>query len=230
MKQTPARVQARSRRCGSRTAVASAVASSHRSARFHLGKHHIGRLTEVKVHEYFASPGSHVILSVHYGDFPPSLFPEDKGLVREYAGWAPSQFAQWAPSSTLHSSVACPVVAHFPQDPIIAGFVVMDIGSYAVYRGTYKGTDPIKIMATGSVRDLGKPPNANDAVTIGIRKNLTMYVFIADYGTDPVAAPFSELVDEGGHNYVPRFSPNFIIKQVQISLCVKNAWCRAIEA
>ncbi|KAL3215167.1 hypothetical protein MRX96_034196 [Rhipicephalus microplus] len=136
---------------------------------------------QVKVHEYFASPGSHVILSVHYGDFPPSLFPEDKGL-----------------------------------DPIIAGFVVMDIGSYAVYRGTYKGTDPIKIMATGSVRDLGKPPNANDAVTIGIRKNLTMYVFIADYGTDPVAAPFSELVDEGGHNYVPRFSPNFIIKQVQI--------------
>ncbi|XP_075742640.1 uncharacterized protein LOC142796276 isoform X4 [Rhipicephalus microplus] len=191
MKQTPARVQARSRRCGSRTAVASAVASSHRSARFHLGKHHIGRLTEVKVHEYFASPGSHVILSVHYGDFPPSLFPEDKGL-----------------------------------DPIIAGFVVMDIGSYAVYRGTYKGTDPIKIMATGSVRDLGKPPNANDAVTIGIRKNLTMYVFIADYGTDPVAAPFSELVDEGGHNYVPRFSPNFIIKQVQIGqaarFCSRN--------
>ncbi|KAH8025208.1 hypothetical protein HPB51_004749 [Rhipicephalus microplus] len=41
--------------------------------------------TEVKVHEYFASPGSHVILSVHYGDFPPSLFPEDKGLR---AGWA----------------------------------------------------------------------------------------------------------------------------------------------
>ena len=35
--------------------------------------------------------------------------------VLEYAGWAPSQFAQWASDSVLQSSVECPVVAHFAQ-------------------------------------------------------------------------------------------------------------------
>ncbi|KAL1475962.1 hypothetical protein MTO96_018952, partial [Rhipicephalus appendiculatus] len=135
----------------------------------------------LKVSEFFKDPGSEVILSVHYGDYPPVIFPEDKGL-----------------------------------DSIIPGFVIMNIGAYAVYSGTYSGSDPIKIIATGSVGDLGKPSGGDKNVTIGIRKTLTTYVFITDYGSDPVAAPFSELISEPGHAYIPRFSLNFIVKHIQI--------------
>nr|XP_054926579.1 uncharacterized protein LOC129384928 [Dermacentor andersoni] len=137
-------------------------------------------ISELYVHEYFASSGSHVFLSLHFGDFPPVEFPTQTGL-----------------------------------DPIIAGVVTMEVGSYAVYEGIYSGSDAIGINAPGAVRDLGKPQTSGVTVRIGVRKNLTMYVFLADYGTAPVSAPFSELLMTG-HYYVPRFTPNFNVRRVQI--------------
>ncbi|XP_065292250.1 uncharacterized protein [Dermacentor albipictus] len=137
-------------------------------------------ISELSIHEYFASNGSHVFLSLHVGDFPPAEFPTQTGL-----------------------------------DPIIAGVVTMEVGSYAVYEGIYSGSDAIGIKAPGAVRDLGKPQTSGVTVRIGVRKNLTMYVFLPDYGTAPVAAPFSELVTSG-HYYIPRFSPNFNVRRVQI--------------
>ncbi|XP_072143685.1 uncharacterized protein [Dermacentor andersoni] len=101
------------------------------------------------------------------------------------------------------------------KDPIIAGVVTMEVGSYAVYEGIYSGSDAIGINAPGAVRDLGKPQTSGVTVRIGVRKNLTMYVFLADYGTAPVSAPFSELL-MSGHYYVPRFTPNFNVRRVQI--------------
>lgn len=137
-------------------------------------------VTNIAVSEYFRFLGTHVLLTVHYGDFPPTKFPLDKGL-----------------------------------DLIIPALIVMDIGAYAVYEGIYSGSDPINIIATGAVRDLGKPSTSGVNVRIGIRKNLTMYVFVADYGSAPVAAPFAELV-KGGHAYIPRFTANFNIRRIQI--------------
>ncbi|KAL1439585.1 hypothetical protein MTO96_010114 [Rhipicephalus appendiculatus] len=138
-------------------------------------------IKSIHVHEYFARTDSHVILSLHYGDYPPSVFPLDTGL-----------------------------------DPLIPALVVMELGSYAVYDGIYSGSDAINVIAPGAVRDLGKPATSGVNVRIGIRKNLTMYVFVADYGSAPVAAPFAELVSGGGHAYIPRFTPNFNVRRVQI--------------
>lgn len=104
---------------------------------------------------------------------------------------------------------------HTGLDPIIAGVVIMEVGSYAVYEGIYSGSDAIGINAPGAVRDLGKPQTSGVTVRIGIRKGLTMYVFLADYGTDPVSAPFSELLMHG-HYYIPRFTANFNVRRVQI--------------
>lgn len=138
-------------------------------------------IKSIRIHEYFGTVGSHVLLSVHYGDYPPSEFPLDRGL-----------------------------------DLIIPGIVIIELGSYAVYDGIYSGSDAISIIAPGAVRDLGKPATSGVNVRIGIRKNLTMYVFVADYGSAPVAAPFAELVSGGGHAYIPRFTPNFNIRRIQI--------------
>lgn len=133
---------------------------------------------QLKVHEYFANHGSHVIMSVHFGDDPGADFPFATGL-----------------------------------DPIIAGVVVMEPGSYAVYTGVYTGPDAIRVNAPGAVSDLGKPGVSGIVVKIGVRKNLQTYLFFADYGKQTVMAPFGEL-GSSGHQYVPRFSMNFNVRHV----------------
>ncbi|KAH6937060.1 hypothetical protein HPB50_025329 [Hyalomma asiaticum] len=91
----------------------------------------------------------------------------------------------------------------------------MELGSFAVYEGVYKGSDPIMIVSLNSVPDLGKPGSSDVTVKIAIRKNLKMYVFMPDYGPRPVVAPFKELVKKG-HYYIPRFSTNFSVRNAQV--------------
>ncbi|XP_054933861.1 uncharacterized protein [Dermacentor andersoni] len=107
--------------------------------------------------------------------------------------------------------------AEFPiskgLDSVISGVVVMEPGSYAVYSGVYTGPDVIRVNAPGAVSDLGKPEVSGIFVKIGVRKNLKMYVFFADYGKKAVMAPFGELISSG-HEFVPRFSMNFNVRHV----------------
>lgn len=100
-------------------------------------------------------------------------------------------------------------------DAIIAGVVYMFPGSYAVYSGIYTGPEVIRINAPGAVSDLGKPDISGIYVKIGVRKNLKMFVFYADYGNRPVLAPFGELMNTG-HDYIPRFSLNFNVRHVVV--------------
>ncbi|KAL3224144.1 hypothetical protein MRX96_026726 [Rhipicephalus microplus] len=107
------------------------------------------------------------------------------------------------------------------EDAIIAGVVYMFPGSYAVYSGIYTGPEVIRINAPGAVSDLGKPDISGIYVKIGVRKNLKMFVFYADYGNRPVLAPFGELMNTG-HDYIPRFSLNFNVRHVVVLLEVEE--------
>ncbi|KAH7969102.1 hypothetical protein HPB52_014636 [Rhipicephalus sanguineus] len=111
-------------------------------------------------------------------------------------------------------------------DAVVAGVVYMFPGSYAVYSGIYTGPDVIRINALGAVSDLGKPEISGIYVKIGVRKNLKMFVFYADYGSAPVLAPFGELMNSG-HDYVPRFSLNFNVRHVVI---VSGSWLLVDDA
>ncbi|KAL1446891.1 hypothetical protein MTO96_028708 [Rhipicephalus appendiculatus] len=63
----------------------------------------------------------------------------------------------------------------------------------------------IRIMATGAVRDLGRPAHSGLTIRIAVRKTLHNFTFSTDYGTEPVVGKYQDLV-VSGHEYVPRFS------------------------
>lgn len=102
-------------------------------------------------------------------------------------------------------------------DPFLTHFVCMQTGTIAHYTGIYNGSNEIRIMATGAVKDLGRPKNAGVTIRIAIRKTLDTYTFFPDYGTEPVVAAFYNLLPSG-HEYVPRFSNNFNIRQVYMEV------------
>lgn len=111
--------------------------------------------------------------------------------------------------------------AQFPTstglDPYLKHFVSMEPGTIAHYTGIYNGSNEVTIIATGAVKDLGRPTNAGVTIRIAIRKTLDTYTFFPDYGTEPVVAALYNLVPSG-HDYVPRFSNNFNIRHVYMEV------------
>ncbi|XP_070390872.1 uncharacterized protein [Dermacentor albipictus] len=102
-------------------------------------------------------------------------------------------------------------------DPYLNSFVSMEVGTIAHYTGVYSGTSEVRVNAVGAVQDMGRPNHSGVTIRISIRKTLLNYIFFSDYGSEPVVAPFGNLVSTG-HRYAPRFSMNFSVRQVHMEV------------
>ncbi|XP_050033885.2 uncharacterized protein [Dermacentor andersoni] len=102
-------------------------------------------------------------------------------------------------------------------DPLLNHFVLMEVGTIAHYTGVYSGTSEVTVMAVGAVQDMGRPNHSGVTIRISIRKTLDTYIFFPDYGSEPVVAAFDDLVLTG-HQYAPRFSKNFSVRQVHMEV------------
>ncbi|XP_065310147.1 uncharacterized protein [Dermacentor albipictus] len=102
-------------------------------------------------------------------------------------------------------------------DPYLNHFVLMEVGTIAHYTGVYSGTSEVTVKAVGAVQDMGRPNRSGVTIRISIRKTILNYIFLTNYGSKPVVAPFENLVSTG-HGYAPRFSENFSVRQVHMEV------------
>ncbi|XP_070392295.1 uncharacterized protein [Dermacentor albipictus] len=75
----------------------------------------------------------------------------------------------------------------------------------------------VTVKAVGAVQDMGRPNRSGVTIRISIRKTILNYIFLTNYGSKPVVAPFENLVSTG-HGYAPRFSENFSVRQVHMEV------------